>query len=200
MTEDELLAAARRGDHRAFAELLDAHDRPLRILAYRILGNRDDMDDAMQEAAVKAFVNLGSFNGRSSFGTWLYRITYTTCLNLLRARRAVAEPVDVGQVDQGPAHGGGALAGTGSIHDPAAHVGERLDLEDALRSLSDEQRAAVSLVLELGYPLAEAAAILEVPVGTVSSRLWTARSVLQRSLEPPSTARRGPRTCLRTTV
>ena len=189
MTEDELLAAARRGDHRAFAELLDVHDRPLRTLAYRVLGNRDDMDDAMQEAAVKAFVNLGSFNGRSSFGTWLYRITYTTCLNLLRARRDVAEPLDLGQMDQGPARGDHGLGTTGSVHDPAAHVGERLDLEDALRSLSDEQRAAVSLVLDLGYPLAEAAAILDVPVGTVSSRLWTARSVLQRSLEPPSTAR-----------
>lgn len=188
MTEDELLAAARRGDQHAFAELLDVHDRPLRILAYRILGNRDDMDDAMQEAAVMAFVNLGSFNGRSSFGTWLYRITYTTCLNLLRARRDVAEPVDLGQVDQGPARGGRGLAVAGSVHDPAAHVGERLDLEDALRSLSDEQRAAVSLVLELGYPLAEAAAILEVPVGTVSSRVWHARAVLQRFLEPPSTA------------
>lgn len=182
MTEDELLAAARGGDQNAFAELLDAHDRPLRILAYRILGNRDDMDDAMQEAAVKAFVNLDSFNGRSTFGTWLYRITYTTCLNLLRARRDVAEPVDLGQMDQGPARGD---------HDPATDAVERLDLEDALRSLSDEQRATVSLVLELGYPLAEAAEILEVPVGTVSSRLWHARAVLQRSLEPPTTAGEG---------
>jgi RNA polymerase sigma-70 factor (ECF subfamily) len=188
VTEDELLAAARRGDHRAFAELLDAHDRPLRILAYRILGNRDDMDDAMQEAAVKAFVNLGSFTGRSSLGTWLYRITYTTCLNLLRARRDVAEPLDLGEMDQGPARGDRGLGTAGSVRDTAAHVGERLDLEDALRSLSDEQRTAVTLVLELGYPLAEAAAILEVPVGTVSSRLWHARAVLQRSLDPPSTA------------
>ena len=188
MTEDELLAAARRGDQHAFAELLDVHDRPLRTLAYRVLGNRDDMDDAMQEAAVKAFVKLGSFNGRSSFGTWMYRITYTTCLNMLRARRALADPVDVGQVDQGPARRGGAVVATGSVPDPAARVGDRLDLEDALCSLSDEQRAAVCLVLELGYPLAEAAAILEVPVGTVSSRLWHARSVLQRALEPPSTA------------
>ena len=187
MTEDELLAAARRGDQHAFAELLDVHDRPLRTLAYRVLGNRDDMDDAMQEAAVKAFVKLGSFNGRSSFGTWMYRITYTTCLNMLRARRALAEPVDVGQMDQGPARGDPA-SGPPVPFRPRRRVGDRLDLEDALRSLSDEQRAAVSLVLELGYPLAEAAAILEVPVGTVSSRLWHARSVLQRSLEPPSTA------------
>jgi RNA polymerase sigma-70 factor, ECF subfamily len=193
VTEDEFLAAARGGDQHAFAELLDAHDRPLRILAYRVLGNRDDMDDAMQEAAVKAFVNLGSFNGRSSFGTWLYRITYTTCLNQLRARRAVAEPVDLEQADQGPVRGGGGggVAAAGPVHDPASCASERLDLEEALRSLSDEHRAAVCLVLELGYPLAEAAGILEVPVGTVSSRLWHARAALQRSLDPPSTVRGG---------
>lgn len=190
MTEDELLAAARRGDQRAFAELLDVHDRPLRILAYRILGHRDDMDDAMQEAAVKAFVNLSSFNGRSSFGTWLYRITYTTCLNVLRARRGVAEPIDTGHGDEGPARGErGGPAAPSFVRDPAAHVSERLDLEDALRSLTDEQRAPVCLVLELGYSLAEAAEILEVPSGTVSSRLWHARALLRRSLEPPSTPR-----------
>jgi RNA polymerase sigma-70 factor (ECF subfamily) len=163
----------------------------LRALAYRVLGNRDDMDDAMQEAAVRAFVNLGSFNGRSSFGTWLYRITYTTCLNILRARRDVAAPVDLGDVEQGPARGSCSLAPAGSDRDPAAHVGERLDLEDALLSLSDEQRVVVTLVLELGYPLAQAAEILEVPAGTVSSRLWHARAVLHRSLEPPPTAGEG---------
>jgi RNA polymerase sigma-70 factor (ECF subfamily) len=87
--------------------------------------------------------------------------------------------------------GGRGLAAAGPVRDPATCVSERLDLEEALRSLSDEHRAAVCLVLELGYPLAEAAGILEVPVGTVSSRLWHARAVLQRSLEPPSTVRGG---------
>lgn len=190
MTEDALLAAARRGDHRAFAGLLDIYDRPLRILAYRVLGDRGDMDDAMQEAAVKAFANLGSFNGRSSFGTWLHRITYTTCLNLLRARRSVPEPIDLERVDTDHARGEiGGSAASGSVRDPAAQVSERLDLEDALRSLTDEQRAAVCVVLELGYSLAEAAEVLDVPSGTVSSRLWQARTVLRRSLESPSTLR-----------
>jgi RNA polymerase sigma-70 factor (ECF subfamily) len=181
VTEDELLAAARRGDHRAFAGLLDVYDRPLRALAFRILDDREDMDDAMQEAAVKAFVNLDSFDGRSSFGTWLYRITYTTCLNQLRSRRPAPAPLDEERALRRP------------TTDPATDVDERLTVEGALRSLSPEQRATVCLVLELGYSLAEAAGVLQVPVGTVSSRLWHARAALQRSLEAPSTTGRAGR-------
>jgi len=86
VSEHELLAAARRGDHVAFGLLLDLYDRPLRALAYRLVGDRDDMDDVMQEAAVKAYIGLGSFDGRAAFGTWLHRITFTTCIDFLRAR------------------------------------------------------------------------------------------------------------------
>jgi RNA polymerase sigma-70 factor, ECF subfamily len=181
VTEDALLAAARRGDHRAFAALLDRYDRPLRALAYRVLGDRNDMDDAMQEAAVKAFVSLGSFDGRSSFGTWLYRITYTACLNLLRARRSVPDPLDVAGHDEAGEHGDGGHIATVS-RDLAGAVGRRIDLEDALRMLSTEQRAAVCVVMELGFSLDQAAEILGVPPGTVSSRLWHARAILRRSL------------------
>jgi RNA polymerase sigma factor (sigma-70 family) len=145
VTEDALLAAARRGDHRAFATLLDGYDRPLRALAYRVLGDRDDMDDAMQEAAVKAFTNLSSFDGRSSFGTWLHRVTYTTCLNVLRARGGTPESIDADDVGQTEIR-----AGTGQLSqarladsDLAAEVSERLDLEQALRALSAHQRAVV---------------------------------------------------------
>jgi RNA polymerase sigma-70 factor (ECF subfamily) len=183
VTEEQLLAAARRGDHGAFATLLDGYDRPLRALAYRLLGERDEMDDAMQEAAVKAFVGLGSFNGRSSFATWLYRITYTTCLNVLRTRQRIPEPIDLESVgdDSRRREAAGLAAPAGDV---AAEVSERLDLEQALRSLNDAQRAAVCLVLELGLSLEEAAEILEVPAGTVSSRLWHARAVLKKCLGP----------------
>jgi RNA polymerase sigma-70 factor (ECF subfamily) len=185
VTEEQLLAAARRGDHGAFATLLDSYDRPLRALAYRLLGERGEMDDAMQEAAVKAFVGLGlgSFNGRSSFATWMYRITYTTCLNLLRSHERVPEPVDPESVgdDSRRRETAGPTAPAGDV---AVEVSERLDLEQALRSLTSAQRAAVCLVLELGLSLEEAAEILEVPAGTVSSRLWHARAVLKKCLGP----------------
>ena len=179
MTEEALLAAARRGDHQAFARLLDLYERPLCALAYRMLGDREDMEDAMQEAAVKAFLNLGSFDGRSTFGTWLQRITFRTCLNALRTRRRFTGQADMDSVKEEPETWGSS----------PELADQRLDLEQALRSLSAEKRAAVCLVLELGFSLDEAAAIFEVPVGTVSSRLWHAREVLRRAIEPPATRR-----------
>jgi RNA polymerase sigma-70 factor (ECF subfamily) len=188
LREDELLAAARRGDTRAFATLLDNYDRPLRALTFRLLGNRDDMDDAMQEAAVKAYMSLNSFDGRSAFGTWLHRVTYTTCLNALRVRRRAPEPIDLegtGEAPDGPvAYPVSATAG-----DLAAEVGPRLDLEQALQCLPAQQRAVVCLVLELGFSIEEAATILAVPAGTISSRLWHARATLRRSVDRPSGTR-----------
>lgn len=188
MTEEALLAAARRGDDHAFAALLDGYDRPLRALAYRVLGNRDDMDDAMQEAAVKAFTHLGSFDGRSSLGTWLHQVTYTTCLNLLRTRRGLPKPIDVVCAEKAREGEAGSTA-SGAYPDPALEVSERLDLGRALEALSADQRAALCLVLELGFSLEQAAEILEVPAGTVSSRLWHARALLRGRLESPSIMR-----------
>ena len=77
---DVLVAAARRGDGEAFMALLDTHDRMLRSLAFRILGDRDQMDDVLQDVALKAFTALPKFRGDASVATWLYRITYTSCL------------------------------------------------------------------------------------------------------------------------
>src|ERR671929_384113 len=87
--EDELvLARARAGDAEAFATLVERHDRPLRALAFRLLGDRDAMDDALQEAYVKAFRSLPRFDGRSSVRTWLYRVVYNACVDELRRARA----------------------------------------------------------------------------------------------------------------
>ena len=95
-----VLERARRGDQEAFAAVIRHYDPGLRALAYRLLGDRDRMDDALQEAYVKAFRALPRFQRRAKVGTWLYRIVYNTCLDELRkARRTAAEPLDE-NVDQ----------------------------------------------------------------------------------------------------
>jgi RNA polymerase sigma-70 factor, ECF subfamily len=76
-----LLDRARRGDQEAFAAVIRHYDPGLRTLAYRLLGDRDGMDDALQEAYVKAFRALPRFRGDSKLGTWLYRIAYNACLD-----------------------------------------------------------------------------------------------------------------------
>ena len=81
-----LVRRARRGERGAFEALTERYDRRLRALAFRMLGDPDLMDDALQEVAIKAFVSLRGFRGEAAFGTWLFRLTYTTCLNMLRSR------------------------------------------------------------------------------------------------------------------
>jgi DNA-directed RNA polymerase specialized sigma24 family protein len=90
-----VLERAKRGDQEAFAAVIKHYDPGLRALAYRLLGDADRMDDALQEAYVKAFRSLSSFRGESRLGTWLYRIVYNACLDELgRARHVVQLPLE----------------------------------------------------------------------------------------------------------
>jgi RNA polymerase sigma-70 factor (ECF subfamily) len=167
-----LVAEAQRGDADAFMALLETHDRMLRSIAFRVLGDRDQMDDALQEVALKAFAALPKFRGQSSFSTWLYRIAYNTCLNRLRgAGRTVSLP-DCDEEDRLRLSSG----------DSAEAVIRRIELAAALGSLTPEQRAVVALVLEEGLDHHTAAEVLDIPMGTVASRLAAARSALRRFL------------------
>ena len=167
--DDRVLARARRGDQHAFAELIRHYDGGLRALAYRLLGDRERMDDALQEAYVKAFRALPRFRGDAAVGTWLYRIAYNACVDELGRTRQVV-PLHAVREHADPAP-------------PAAELlSARHSLAHALGQLDVADRAAVMLVDAQGFDYAEAAAILGVPVGTVGSRLHRARTLLRRAL------------------
>jgi RNA polymerase sigma-70 factor, ECF subfamily len=166
-----VLAAARRGDARAFAQILRHHDRELRLLAFRLLGDQEQMEDALQDAALKAYRALPTFEGRSTVGTWLYRIVYTTCLDHLRRRPAPLEQL------------------ASAVEDPADPGSDPLDrlvaweqLDSALGALSPDQRVALLLIDQEGYDYRTAGEIIGVPSGTVSSRVSTARATVRRLL------------------
>jgi RNA polymerase sigma-70 factor (ECF subfamily) len=89
--EMELVQALQRGCDDAYATVVREHGRALLAAARRMLGNEDDARDAMQEAMVRAFRSVGSFEGKSRLGTWLHRIVVTSCLMKLRARRSRPE-------------------------------------------------------------------------------------------------------------
>lgn len=164
-----VVARARRGDHRAFAQIVDHNDHRLRGLAYRLLGDRDRMDDVLQEAYVKAFRSLPRFKGESTLGTWLYRVVYNACIDDLRSRKVTVsldERIDT--ADDRP--------------DPADVAIGRLDLAAALDALPPDQRAAVLLVDANGLDYAEAADVLGVATGTIGSRLNRARAALRTAL------------------
>ena len=143
------------------------HDPSMRALAFRLLGDRDVMDDVLQDAYTSAFRAFGRFRGTASVGTWLYRIVYNACIDELRRRRP--EVIRLGDADR-------------PVEDPTEAAAHRADLAGALASLTPEQRAAVLLVDAEGFSYAEAGRICGVPAGTVGSRLVEARRILRLAL------------------
>jgi RNA polymerase sigma-70 factor, ECF subfamily len=163
------LARARRGDERAFATLIRHYDSALRALAFRMLGDRTRMDDALQEAYVKAYRALPQFRGDSGAGTWLYRIAYNACVDELKRTRSVVDLEAVrDRAQQSP--------------DAADALSLRQTLANALDELPPEDRAAVLLVDADGFDYRSASEVLGVPEGTVASRLNRARAALRRAL------------------
>lgn len=166
-----VLARARAGDQRAFTELVRHYDGRLRALAFRLLGDRAAMDDALQEAYVKAFRALPGFREDAGLGTWLYQITYRACVDLQRRER---------RHQAGPLEDTGAASALPS--DPAATAAARTDLQRALAALPLDQRAAVLLVDAEGLDYDAAAAVLGVAPGTIASRLSRGRAALRAAL------------------
>jgi RNA polymerase sigma-70 factor (ECF subfamily) len=164
--DPELIRAANDGDVGAFEQLVRSHADAVYAHAYRFFGDAQAAQDATQEVWVNVYRALPEFEGRSAVSTWLFRITRNVCLDMLRAGRRVAAPID--PVD---------LHGIAS-DDTAGDATSRVDLETAMRALSPEDRDAFNAVALFGLPYAEAASALGVPAGTVKSRVFRARRAL----------------------
>ncbi|MFC9427354.1 RNA polymerase sigma factor SigM [Streptomyces sp. NPDC056987] len=172
-SDQDLLSAHVAGHPRAFGELVRRHRDRLWAVALRTLGDREEAADAVQDALVSAFRAAHTFRGQSAVTTWLHRITVNACLD--RARKAASRrtsPVDDTE----------RLEQLLEPHESAEAPAERQDLHRellaALATLPVDQRAALILVDMQGYPVAEAAAVLGVPVGTVKSRCARGRARL----------------------
>ena len=161
-TDSALVERVQRGDHHAFAELVRRHDRGLRALATRLIRSPERVDDALQDAYLKAFRRIGSFRHDATVATWLYRITYNTCLDHLRRRPSAAVP-------------DAELERPASEPGPAERAVARIEAADVLGRFTPEVRATVVVVHGYGYDYADASRVLGVPVGTVASRLHRAR-------------------------
>src|ERR1700731_1504672 len=94
-----VLAHARQGDSEAFRVLVERHSRSVFRLAYRMTGNQQDAEDVVQESFLRAYKQLGKFDKRASFGTWLYRIAANCSLDMMRARKRRSEHVTSGNED-----------------------------------------------------------------------------------------------------
>ena len=181
-TDAELLAAHVAGDPEAFGEVVRRHRDRLWAVALRTTGDREEAADAVQDALVSALRAADRFRGESAVTTWLHRIVVNACLD--RARRRAVRPTRPLEEEVGP--GGDESARTGAalavVGDATPHVEARLDVTSALARLPEAQRAALVLVDMYDVPVAEAAEILGVAVGTVKSRCSRGRVTLAELL------------------
>lgn len=176
--EDErLLLAAANGDLDAFNRLVGRHERTVLNLCWRMLGTLPDAEDATQETFIKAWRNARSFSG-GAVRPWLLRIATNTCYDVMRSRgRKPAGSLDALAFESEP-----AWSSQSDPVDPVAFA-ETGDLgrllEHALAQIPSDQRLAITLCDIQGIPLAEAASVMGVSVGTVKSRLFRGRARLR---------------------
>jgi RNA polymerase sigma-70 factor, ECF subfamily len=175
-----LVAASRQGNSDALELLLGRHYDRMHRLCRRMLGNDRDAEDATQEAMVAIVRGLPSFDGRSAFSTWAYRVATNSALDELRRRRRRPTPTPIERDGGEPSSAGGCMpsAGGDSWPDPGDAISARLEVDAALQQLPADQRSAVVLrdLLDLDY--AEIAEVLSIPIGTVRSRIARGRSAI----------------------
>lgn len=174
-TDAELVSAHLAGDGDAFAVLVRRHRDRLWALALRTLGDPEDAADAVQEALISALRGLDRYRGDSAVTTWLHRIVVNACLDRVR-RNAVRPTSPLPEHETAPAGR--------DTHDPIEARLTALDVTAGLQQLPVEQRAALILVDMYGWSVADAAAVLDCPAGTVKSRCARGRARLAPLLRP----------------
>ncbi len=180
--EEDLVAAAKLRDHPAFAELWTRHSNTAFKMAYRITGNRDDAEDAIQDAWMKAYMHLNTFDGRAKFSTWLTRIAMNSALMILRRKRAHPESSMDWSAD-------GETWQQWEMADKRANTEEhyvRKETERHLKRAIHRLRPALRTIVEIQQSddssVKEIAEVAGISVAAAKSRLLRARTVLRRSL------------------
>lgn len=172
-SDPDLAAEGARGNAAALAEILRRHQGAVRGFLRRACGDPALADDLAQEAFLTAFARLGTFRGEASLRAWLCGIAFHKLREQGRSagRRRRREAVAV------------AVSAEAAADDPCGRAERRLDVEAAFHSLSLDQKAVAALCLASDWSHSEAAAALGIPLGTLKSRLASAKAVLVRSLE-----------------
>jgi len=166
----DLIAKARRGDVESYNLLISRWDRRIFNYLLRLVKDREDARDLAQDVFLKAYQNLNKLEDPSKFSPWLYRIAHNEAYSLLRRNRPETE---MGEERVQSIPGRRMLP---------MEVG--LAVSTALARLTEDQREAVVLKIYEGFKFEEMAEILETPVSTVKSRLYTALDLLKESLAP----------------
>lgn len=171
--EDEKTAVekAKNGDERAFEALVTQYERLVYAIAFKLLGNGPDAEDATQETFIRVYRSLPSFRGESKFSVWLYRLTNNVCVDMLRRKNVPSVSLSADDDD-------GAIAIPDARFSPESELEKkqlRQAVERALASLPEPYRQALVLREMAGQRYEEIAQTLDIDIGTVKSRIFRAR-------------------------
>jgi RNA polymerase sigma-70 factor (ECF subfamily) len=170
----QILLRTQSGDREAFAILFEQYKNLVYKTADLMLGESAEAEDALQEIFLQVYKSLSGFDpGKAKFTTWLYRVTFNYCLNHRRKKRTLTLPLD-------------EISPALKSEFPGAELAEEEILQHAIGKLTDRQRAVVILRYFWDLPYAEIAQILDVPLGTVKSRLDLALKTLRKVVEEES--------------
>jgi RNA polymerase sigma-70 factor (ECF subfamily) len=176
-----VLARARQGDGEAFRELVERHSQSVFRLAFRMMGNEQDAEDVVQESFLRAYRQLGRFESRANFGTWLYRITANCAVDLMRARQARHDQVRPESLEEGAAMTASDRPGPERLAESAEIHGR---VADALGSLSPLERAAFTLRHYEGRTIDEISRTLGLGTSAAKHSVFRAVRKLRAALEP----------------
>ena len=189
-TDEQLVFSARGGDRDAFGQLVQRYEARVYTMSMRMLTNREDARDLAQEVFLTVYQSLDRFRGEAQFRTWLYRVTLNRCRDEIRRRGTVkhTRPLSLdGLVDNDENDRAAPVEPSAREPSPEEHARGRETqclVTAAIDRLPEELREAIVLrdTQDLAYD--QIASVLEVPVGTVRSRLNRARTRLAEILEP----------------
>ena len=179
-----VVARVKAGDHDAFRHLVERHSRSVFRLAYRLTGHEQDAEDVVQETFLRAFREIRRFEARSSFATWLYRITVNCSHDLLRQRpRAGTRP----SLDDPDLRVAAELADSSAAADPMRELtSRRIDerVRAAMDALSGQERSAFVMRHYEGLSIEEIGGVLNLKASAAKHSIFRAVQKLRRSLEP----------------
>ena len=180
MNERDIIEQVRAGNSRQYALLVDRHKDRAFTLAVRLTGNKQEAEELVQDAFLRAFKNLDQFRGDAKFGTWFYRILYNLCMTKVTRRKGKPEQLDV--TDEN------ALDNL-LVDEDEPTIQERLEDEELqqmiageIENLPEKFRSVITLfyVQEMSYE--EIVSVVATPLGTVKTNLFRARSLLRERL------------------
>jgi RNA polymerase sigma-70 factor (ECF subfamily) len=175
-TDTRIIEEIRAGNIRRFSELVDRHKNRAMTLAFRLIGAKEDAEEVVQDAFVRAFRNLGEFRGDAKFATWFYRIVYNLCMTRLRQRRTAPDMVNMDTVEERILADEEGLA----VHERIDRADFQTLVQKEIQDLPDRYKSAITLfyVQEMNYE--EIAQVLGKPLGTVKTDLFRGRNILRR--------------------